>query len=170
MLSPILHVPIPRSLALQAAAGSGAMAVADAYQAHFAVLLATYIVQLFGRSAIPLVTSFVGQLIIALATEAAASPLGTVVDAAVSAAATDEGGYGRARLWASVGWVSSVACNGSKIIAMMAGDELMLRCPRRRAPPHQSLALWRGTWACRPPLSATPCSCLQPCCPRCCCQ
>lgn len=97
------------------------MALADAYKAHFAILLLCYFVQLVGRSAIPVVTSFLGQLIIALATEAAASPLGTVVDAAVSAAATDEGGYGRARLWASVGWVRWKARSRTQLAKMMSG-------------------------------------------------
>lgn len=52
--------------------------------------------------------------------------MGTVVDAAVSAAATDEGGYGRARLWASVGWGCTAPIAG--IIAAHAGLKASFMC------------------------------------------
>eukprot|EP00887_Chlorella_sp_A99_P003417 scaffold7.g3417.t1 len=111
---------------VSAAAGAGLLSLADSHKIHFAVLLATFFVQLLGRSLIPSVTSFLFQTVLALLTEAAAMPLGTLVDAAVSAAATDEGGYGRARLWASVGWGGTAPLAGA--VAAHAGLRTAFLC------------------------------------------
>jgi hypothetical protein len=75
-----------------------------------AVLLAAYLVAYLGRSSMALSAAFSTQLALALLTEAAASPLGALVDAAVMASATDVGG-GRDR-----GVVHSGACRGGACV------------------------------------------------------
>ncbi|PSC72947.1 Major facilitator superfamily domain-containing 6 [Micractinium conductrix] len=80
------------------------VSAADASQRHLVVLLCCYVTAWLGRSLIPFFVSFAAQLAIALVTEAAASPQGALIDSAVMASSPDDGGYGRTRLWGSVGW------------------------------------------------------------------
>ncbi|GAB4815579.1 hypothetical protein N2152v2_002625 [Parachlorella kessleri] len=89
---------------VSAPAGNIVVSLADSWQAHTFVVLATYLICLSGRGLIAVVTGYGIQVFLALLTEAVAAPMGAITDAAVMAAATDEGGYGRQRMWASIGW------------------------------------------------------------------
>lgn len=70
--------------------GNLVVSLADKWQAHVFVCLATYLICLVGRGLIALVAGYGLQLFLALLTESAAAPLGVVIDAAVMASATDE--------------------------------------------------------------------------------
>jgi MFS family permease len=85
--------------------------LADMLQIHFSMLVATYAVVVITRGAMTAVTSFAATMALALLMECAASPMGVIVDATVVAVSDKEGSYGRARLWASIGWggMSAVA-------------------------------------------------------------
>ena len=83
-------------------AGSLIVSAADASQRHMAVLLAVYLVAFLGRSAMAFFAAFSIQLALALLTEAAASPLGALIDASVMASATDVSAAHGAAGWVSV--------------------------------------------------------------------
>jgi hypothetical protein len=68
------------------------------------MLVATYLVVIVSRGLMTRAWPFGATLGLALTMEAAVSPMGVLVDATVVAGSTNDGSYGRARLWASVGW------------------------------------------------------------------
>lgn len=161
--SPIRLGPpqIMSRLGAAAAAGSLIVSAADASRRHMAVLLAVYLTAFIGRSFITFFTAFSVQLALALLTEAAASPMGALVDAAVMASATD---------------VSRVVVAGMRA-GMRAGRRWwerargLMRGGRRRrgnrAPAQrQASRRWPAPCACLsnacPPSLAAPCA---PCCP-----
>ena len=99
---PSYSLPVsPTRLLCAPTAGSLIVSAADATQRHLAVLLAVYCIAFLGRSLMACFAAFGVQLAIALLTEAAASPQGALIDAAVMASATDvstgAGGAGAAR-------------------------------------------------------------------------
>ena len=71
-------------------AGNIVVSLADSWQAHTFVVLATYLICLFGRGLIAVSTGYGIQVFLALLTEAVAAPMGAITDAAVMASATDE--------------------------------------------------------------------------------
>eukprot|EP00887_Chlorella_sp_A99_P007159 scaffold2.g7159.t1 len=84
---------------------------ADARGAHLAVSLVTYIVAMATRSSMALVSAFVGHVVLVAVSEACQSPFSIITDAAI-ASTTTEAGYGKRRVWASVGWGALAPVSG----------------------------------------------------------
>ncbi|PRW21131.1 V-type proton ATPase subunit D-like isoform A [Chlorella sorokiniana] len=85
--------------------------VADARRCHFSVTLATYIITMAARSSMALATGFVAHVILIAVSEACQSPFSIITDASI-AASTDQAGYGRKRVLASVGWGAMAPLSG----------------------------------------------------------
>ncbi|KAL4420584.1 hypothetical protein ABPG75_010240 [Micractinium tetrahymenae] len=85
--------------------------VADAKRWHYAISIVTYLVTMAARSSMVLATGFVAHLLLILISEACQSPFSIMTDAAI-AATSDEAGYGRKRVLASLGWGSLAPLSG----------------------------------------------------------
>jgi MFS family permease len=81
------------------------MAVADKWSIHFLMLVVTYAGTIICRGLITIETwNFAMMLILTLFMESSVTSMSVLVDATVVAGSVKDGTYGRARLWASVGW------------------------------------------------------------------
>ncbi|KAL4434055.1 hypothetical protein ABPG75_000496 [Micractinium tetrahymenae] len=98
-----------------AAMGSLLVSAADASQRHMAILLAVYTIAWLGRSMMAFFAGFGVQLALALITEGASAPMGALIDSAVMASQADDGGYGRIRMWASIGWGGTAPIAGAVV-------------------------------------------------------
>jgi hypothetical protein len=85
--------------------------IADRYNIHKTILIATFVVSTLVRSSVSVLHSFAAFLVIAVLGEAIAAPCGVMADASVVASCKKDTDYGKARLWGAVGWggLSSVA-------------------------------------------------------------
>lgn len=89
---------------VSAAAGYLLIPISDAWSIHYLMLLLTYALTMISRGLITMDWSYGVMLVLVLIMEAAVSPMSILVDATVVAGSVKDGTYGRARLWASVGW------------------------------------------------------------------
>ena len=84
-------------------AGQLLVGLADARRWHFGITVVTYLITLASRGGMALLHGFAAHLLLILASEACQSPFSIITDAAI-AAATNEAGYTRKRVLASLGW------------------------------------------------------------------
>eukprot|EP00195_Chlamydomonas_chlamydogama_P009612 CAMPEP_0202895978 /NCGR_PEP_ID=MMETSP1392-20130828/5071_1 /ASSEMBLY_ACC=CAM_ASM_000868 /TAXON_ID=225041 /ORGANISM="Chlamydomonas chlamydogama, Strain SAG 11-48b" /LENGTH=574 /DNA_ID=CAMNT_0049581183 /DNA_START=53 /DNA_END=1777 /DNA_ORIENTATION=- len=88
---------------------------ADYLGAHREIMLLLYIAANSVRLMLPFATSYASILAICVMTECFLSPVTIMVDAAVVGKCTQEGEYGRYRLWGAVGWGSLSSVSGALI-------------------------------------------------------
>ena len=85
-------------------AGNTLTPLADIWNIHYIMLLVTYAGTMISRGLITMPWHFGIMLFLALVMESSVSVMSVLVDATVVAGSTKDGTYGRARLWASIGW------------------------------------------------------------------
>jgi MFS family permease len=85
--------------------GNVLMAAADKWSIHYLMLILTYAGTIICRGLITIEHwNFAMMLILTLVMESSVASMSVLVDATVVAGSVKDGTYGRARLWASVGW------------------------------------------------------------------
>lgn len=73
--------------------------VADRYSAHRIIMLTTFVISTLTRTSVALCSTFAAFMVLAVAGEFIAAPVGVMADAAVVAACKNDADYGKSRLW-----------------------------------------------------------------------